>query len=193
LPFGGRGTPDRADFAVRPRLLGHPREGVIAITERRAPDVVVSLGEKKAALVPLDASGPPPDRLARTAPIARRAIAYVPKIEVVRSPNEDRGVFLRRVFRAIDVRRHALAVAHRNHELALDNRNRLQFFLDRVSPGNQFRARAAPHLSRGVLNGAGQSRSGKYQSPENLPSHAYAPWKKTPNTRVGFEVYFVAG
>src|SRR5262249_39016956 len=54
LPFGGRRAADRADLAVRPGLLGYPLEGVVAVTERSAQNVVIPLGEKVTALVHLD-------------------------------------------------------------------------------------------------------------------------------------------
>src|SRR4029079_1063404 len=89
LPFGGRGTPDRADLAVRPWLFGHPREFVVAVAERRAEDVVVPLGEKVTTLIHLDESVAPLHRLELIRHIARRAVADVPEIEVVRSSHED--------------------------------------------------------------------------------------------------------
>src|SRR5262249_52589051 len=192
LPFGGRGAPDHADFAVRPRLFGYPREGVIAVTERSAQDVVVPLGEEMTALVHLDEGVSALDRVKLVAHIARRAVANVPEIEVIWRPHEDRGVFLRRVFRAIDVRRHALAIAHRYHQLALDNRHGLQLLLERVSPGDLFRVGGSPPLSGCDLNGDYESRYGKYQRQDNLLSHTSAPWEKTPTARVGFEAHLPA-
>src|SRR5262249_11778592 len=192
LPFGGRGAPDHPYLAVRPGLFGYPREGVIAVTERRAQDVVVPLGEEMTALVHLDEGVSALDCVKLVAHIARRAVANVPEIEVIWRPHEDRGVFLRRVFRAIDVRSHALAIAHLYHELPLDDRHGLQLLLDRVPPGDLFRVGAASPLSGSDLNGDYESRSGKYQSQKNLLSHAHAPWEKTPTARVGFEAHLPA-
>src|SRR5262249_44816608 len=154
----------------RPGLFGYPRKGVIAVTERRAQDVVVPFGEEMTALVHLDEGISALDRIKLVGHVARRAIANVPEVEVIRRPHEDRGVFLRRVFRTIDVRRHALAIAHRYHKLALDNRDGLQLLLERVSPGDLFRVGGSPPLSGCDLNGDYESRSGKYQSQDNLLS-----------------------
>ena len=121
LPFGGRRAADGADLAVGPRLLRHPGDGVGAVGERRAENVVVALGEKVPALVHLDIGIAALDGVEFGAHVARRAVAHVPEIEVVRRADKDDGVFLRSVLGAVDVGGHALAVAHRHHELALDD------------------------------------------------------------------------
>src|SRR3546814_1707411 len=51
LPFGRRRAAQRADLAVRPRLLRDPAQRVVAVGLRIAEDLVVALAEVAAALV----------------------------------------------------------------------------------------------------------------------------------------------
>ena len=117
--------------------------------------------------------------------VTRRAVADIPKIEVIWSANKDRRIFLRCVFRPIDIGRHALTVTHRDHELALDNSNRLQFILNRVSPGDHFRGQAGSSLGLDSLFGDSftdnaESHGDKDRNPDNLISHVYAPRGRNP-------------
>src|SRR5437016_8681641 len=51
LVFGGRRAAGGADFGVRPRLRGNPAERVVAVSARRAKNVVLAFGKEVAALV----------------------------------------------------------------------------------------------------------------------------------------------
>src|SRR6185437_5400702 len=123
LPFSRRGTADCSDFAVGPILFCDPVELVDSVRERWTENVVVALREEAAALVHLDEHVTTLHGFELARKIARRAVADVPVVEVVRRAHEDRRVFLRRVFGPVDVGSDPDAIAHRNHELALDDRD----------------------------------------------------------------------
>jgi len=134
LVFGGRRTPRRADFAVRPCLLRDPVERVVAVGARRPEDVVIAFREEVSALVLHDIRITALDGGDRRGHIRRHAVAHVPEIEVVGRLDEDGPDFAARVFRAVDVGREPHPVAHRHHHLALDDGNRLQFVLEVETP-----------------------------------------------------------
>ena len=98
-------------------------ELVDAVRERWAKNVVVAFREEATAFVHLNKSVAAFDCFEFVREIARRAVANVPVIEVVRRAHKDRWIFLRRVFRPVDVGRDPYAVAHRDHQFAFDDRD----------------------------------------------------------------------
>src|SRR5881394_41693 len=94
LPFRRRGTSDQTDLAVRPGLFRDPRDGRIAVAQRRTENVVVAFREKVSALVHLDKGITALDRVELATQVARQPVAHVPEVEVVRRAHKDRWVFL---------------------------------------------------------------------------------------------------
>ena len=106
LPFGGRRAAGRADLAVRPRLLRHPVDRVVAVGERRAEDVVVAFGEEVAALVLLDVGVAALDRGRARAVMSRGTpLRTSQKLKLYGVRTKIDRVLLRRVLRAVDVGR----------------------------------------------------------------------------------------
>ncbi len=83
LPLRGRRAARRAHLAVRPRLARQPVDGVVAVGDGRAEDVVVALGEEVPALVLHDVRVAPLDRGQRRGHVGGDAVAHVPVVEVV--------------------------------------------------------------------------------------------------------------
>ena len=129
------------------QLAGNPFQRVVAIGQRRAENVVIAFRKKVTALVHGDVRVTAFDGFDDTAHIARNAIAHVPVIEVVRRANKHHRIFSRRVFRAIQIRRHAFAVAHTNHQLAFDDGDFVQFFFKLVSLRSHFGRELAASLA----------------------------------------------
>ena len=150
LPFGGGGAADGADLAVRPGLRRHPCDGIGAVGQRRAQNVVVAFGEEVAALVHLDIRVAALDGFELGGQVARRAATHVPVIEVVRRADKDDRILLGRVLGPVDVGRHAFAVAHRHHDFALDDGERFQLLFGGIACGNHLRVERRTRLGRGA-------------------------------------------
>ena len=133
LPLCSRRAADEADLPVRPWLRAHPIELVVGISQRRAEDVVVALGEEVAALIHLDQHVATFHGFEFVGHVAVGAKSNVPVVEVVWRAAEDDRILLARVFGAVDVGGHARAVPHRHHHLAVDDSDVFELLLDRLS------------------------------------------------------------
>ena len=162
LPLGRGGTTGRSYFRVRPGLGRHPRNGIVPIRKRSAEDIVIAFRKEVAAFVHLDKRVAALHGSQFRGEIARCAQFHVPVIEIVGSAHEDNGYFLRRIFRTINIGRHALSVPHGNHDFAIDNGERFEFLLNGVPAGDQLKIAGGGRLSESGQAAKHQKRQGDF-------------------------------
>ena len=129
LVFGGRRAAGGADFGVRPRLRGNPAERVVAVSARRAKNVVIAFGKEVAALVLNHIRIAAFDCRQDGGHVRGNSVAYIPEVEIVRRANPDGGDFAGGVFGAVDVGGQPHAVAHGHQHLAIDDGQGFEFLL----------------------------------------------------------------
>ena len=135
LPLCRRRASRGAHLAVRPRLLRQVVDGLVAVGDRRAEDVVVAFREEVATLVLADPRIAALDRGEDRRHVRGHAVADVPEIEVVRRLDEhDRAPCRGRVLRPIDVGGEPHAVFHRDHHAPFDDGDLLKLGFEIAAP-----------------------------------------------------------